>query len=40
MSIRFVTREYPEFPGLVCEGIYAEAEATALSWLLARHEQP
>ena len=27
MSIRFVTREYPEFLELVCEGIYAETDA-------------
>lgn len=28
MSIRFITREYPEFLELVCEGLYAEAEAS------------
>jgi hypothetical protein len=30
MSIRFVTREYPEFLELVCEGTYAEAEASGV----------
>ena len=30
MSIRFVTREYPEFLELVCEGVYAEPEASEI----------
>ena len=30
MSIRFVTREYPEFLELVCEGVYAEAAVSEI----------
>lgn len=30
MSIRFITREYPEFVELVCEGIYAEEMADGI----------